>query len=595
MKRLYLLVLSIILVAGLHAQTIEQIKADRYNYFWGEGSGVTLNRADQEAVAMLISQISVHVEASFTHLFEDTGTAGKDSYREVFDGVINTYSSATLRNTERITISNEPDARVFRYIRRAEVDRIFAERERKIRDFFLNGRHSCESGRVADALRYYYWALTLLRSHPNGGSIAMTDDSDRERLLITWLPLLINDVFSNLSVSVETIRNEHGLMVFVLNVLYGGKPAVNFDYSYWTGRDWTNIFSARDGLGIAEFSETTDIAEISFRAEYIFEGETAIDNELRDVMLQLEIIPFRNSYFNVPASQAATRVVKHDSLQATYVTEVADAEPYEAAMRVLVEAVRRRDHSALRHLFTSEGYDMYQKLLQYGQARILREPELQFVEFEGGVICRSIPMSFHFSNNDRTFVEDVVFHFDDQGLISSLAFGLGEVALADIMGRDVWSERVRMVLVNFMESYKTAYALKRLDYIESIFADDALIITGTVLKSKGVGEMSYMSNPIVRYNRLTKEEFLRRLRHSFVGNEFINIRFEDNEVRKSGRGGEIYGIQIKQDYFSSNYGDTGYLFLMVDFNDPDQPLIYVRTWQPEKNPDGTIYGLGDFN
>ena len=423
----------------------------------------------------------------------------------------------------------------------------------------------------------------------------MTDESNRDRLLITWLPMLINDVFSNVSVSIEDIRDEHGLKVFVLNVLYKDRPAVNFDYSYWTGRDWTNIFSARDGLGIAEFHEMADIGEISFRAEYIFEGETAIDNELRDVMQQLDIIPFRNSYFTVPARRTAVSVVEREAIPASCVTEVEDTVPYENAMHELVDAVRSRNHSAVRPLFTNEGYEMYQKLLQYGQARVLREPDLQFVEFEGGVICRSIPMSFHFDNNNRTFVEDVVFHFNEEGLISSLAFGLGEIALADITGRDVWSERVRMVLVNFMESYKTAYALKRLDYIESIFADDALIITGTVLRASGTSDVHYMNNPIVRYNRYSKEEFIRRLGHSFAGNEFINIRFEDNEVRKSGRGGEIYGIQIKQDYFSSNYGDTGYLFLMVDFNDPDQPLIHVRTWQPEKNPDGTIYGLGDFN
>ena len=594
MNKIYSLLIIFFHFLSLQSQTVEQIKADHANYFWGEGSGVTLNSADQEAVAMLISQISVHVEASFTHLFEDTGT-GKGSYREVFNGVINTYSSATLRNTERITVSNEPDARVFRYIRRVEVDRIFSERERKIKEFFLNGRQSCESGRVADALRYYYWSLTLLRSHPNAGSIAMTDESNRERLLITWLPMLINDVFASVSVSIEDIRLEHGLKIFVLNVLYGGRPAVNFDYSYWTGRDWTNIFSARDGLGIAEFRESADIGEISFRAEYIFEGETAIDNELRDVMQQLETIPFRNSYFTVPARKAAVTVVECNVFHASCVSEVPGTKPYEVTIHTLVDALRSRDHSAVRPLFTNEGYDMYRKLLQYGQARVLREPELKFVEFEGGVICRSIPMSFHFRNNNRTFVEDVVFHFNEEGLISSLAFGLGEVALADITGRDVWSERVRMVLVNFMESYKTAYALKRLDYIESIFADEALIITGTVLRTSGIGETHHMNNPIVRYNRYSKEEFIRRLGHSFAGNEFINIRFENNEVRKSGRGGEIYGIQIKQDYFSSTYGDTGYLFLMVDFNDADLPLIHVRTWQPEKNPDGTIYGLGDFN
>ena len=32
---------------------------------------------------------------------------------------------------------------------------------------------------------------------------------------------------------------------------------------------------------------------------------------------------------------------------------------------------------------------------------------------------------------------------------------------------------------------------------------------------------------------------------------------------------------------------VGYLFLFIDFNDPDKPLIHIRTWQPERNPELT--------
>ena len=203
-------------------------------------------------------------------------------------------------------------------------------------------------------------------------------------------------------------------------------------------------------------------------------------------------------------------------------------------------------------------------------------------------------MSFHFANNNKTFVEDVVFFFDANKKIDNLTFGLAQEAIDDVVGKDMWSERVRLMIINFLENYKTAYALKRLDYIESIFADDALIIVGSVLKVKPGGDNPFAGNQIVNYNRYSKEQYIRNLRHSFASNEFINIRFEDNIIRRSGSGGDVYGIQIKQDYFSSNYGDTGYLFLMVDLNDANQPIIHVRTWQPHKNPDGSIYGLEDF-
>ena len=104
----------------------------------------------------------------------------------------------------------------------------------------------------------------------------------------------------------------------------------------------------------------------------------------------------------------------------------------------------------------------------------------------------------------------------------------------------------------------------------------------------------YMDNKVIKFTRQSKQEYIRNLEHCFKGNEYINIRFANNDIIKSGKGGETYGIQIKQDYYSSTYGDTGYLFLMIDVNDPDNPIIKVRTWQPERDPNFGIIGISDF-
>ncbi len=192
-------------------------------------------------------------------------------------------------------------------------------------------------------------------------------------------------------------------------------------------------------------------------------------------------------------------------------------------------------------------------------------------------------------------MEDVVFDFSKDAKIQGLSFGLSQAALADIVSKTGWSERSRMILIRFLENYKTAYALKRLDYIESIFAEDALIIVGTVLKKQTVTERQVTINrPYIRFTRQTKEQYIKRLRSTFASNEFINLRFADNVIRKSADKGEIYGVQIRQDYFSSNYGDSGYLFLMVDLNNPDKPIIHVRAWQPEKDPDFGLIDLPSF-
>jgi hypothetical protein len=211
------------------------------------------------------------------------------------------------------------------------------------------------------------------------------------------------------------------------------------------------------------------------------------------------------------------------------------------------------------------------------------------------VVCRSIPINFSFKNNNRQFVENITFTFNADKKIDCLAFGLDEKAADDILHHVAWGEYARKILTEFLENYKTAYSLKRIDYLRQVFDDNAVIITGKVVtRPEGTDDAGrqYLNNKYVQLTRQSKEQYLRNLERCFESNEFINIRFAENDIVKAGVGGEVYGIQIKQDYYSSNYGDTGYLFLMVDLNDPKQPIIKVRVWQPERDPD--FKGLPNF-
>lgn len=151
-----------------------------------------------------------------------------------------------------------------------------------------------------------------------------------------------------------------------------------------------------------------------------------------------------------------------------------------------------------------------------------------------------------------------------------------------------------MMIINFLEVYKTAYALKRLDYIKSIFDDNAVIIVGKMVKKANNSDADrYAMNKFVQRTRYTKEEYMKHLENNFNRNEFINIRFSRTNIEKAQKK-EVYGIQIKQEYFSSTYGDSGYLYLQVDMTNPNAPLIIVRTWQDKFDPEVGLYGLNDF-
>ena len=571
-------------------QQVAAIKADVANYYWGEGFGATYSEADRMALTELISKISVSIEATISN--RDSEVNG--DYKSEYDISFKSYSNATLNGAQVIVVSNEPESQVFRFISKKDVEKIFEQREEKVRDYVRTAARCEEHGKIDEALRYYYWGLKLLQSLLEHNKVRLTDGG-ANTLLITEIPKRINEILENLQVKV--LGEEDGDVDILIT--YKGNPVASVDYTYFDGLTWSTLYSAKDGRGLLELRQgmTADMAQLKFEYEYV--GESHIDKEMNTVMLHSKAIPFRKATVSL-ADNSKKRPKKKEIQEAIEMTNAAasvgeamtavkDDKPYVEMMNKVINAIKKRDYASVRSLFTDNGWEMFDRLIHYGQAKLSGDPVLTFLPLDNRVVCRSVPMVFSFQNNNRKFMEDVTFTFSSDMKIETLAFGLGSSARTDIFdkGVGVWSEKSKMVLATFLENYKTAYALKRLDYIESIFSEDALIITGQVLKKK-VGPIEgqpTLSRDEVRYTRHTKRDFIRKLERSFKSNQFINIRFSNNDVVKAGVGGEIYGIQIHQDYYSSTYGDTGYLFLMVDINDPDNPIISIRTWQPERNPD----------
>lgn len=603
--RKYILLLCMALMPVLMtAQSVAEIKNSK-EYLWGEGMAESYNEADRQALRNLVESISVNVESSFTNVMENVSLPGGEADTKMaMQAVMKTYSQATLTNTKVITISQEPDAHVLRYVAVDDVAKIFEARKNKVTDFINLAQKAEEKRKIDDALRYYYWSYCLLTSLPDTIQPKLPND---DMLLRTWIPDRINEVFNGVKAQKQSVDGDFVTM----KLTYKDQPVVSLDYTYFDGGGYTNIYSATDGLGVMEMQPGVSLDNLKIKCEYEYIGEAQIDKEIAAVVEVMKGRNFRSAYINVTGENKASvvplpqkdNIKAKDELQLVMplsTASEADVNVCEGIMAKVVAAIKKKDFASVDDCFTPEGKEMFHKLLHYGDARILEEPQLTYIRKGDEMLCRSIPMSFSFKNNTRKFVENVSFTFDAERKINCVAFGLGKEASGDIMRRTDYSENARVVLTQFLENYKTAFALKRLDYIESIFDDNALIITGTVVKKTNYQNQEeqtrFLDNNIIKYNRYKKNEYIKHLERCFNSNEFVNIRFANNDIVKadSAKYGEVYGIQIKQDYYSSNYGDTGYLFLYVDLNDPDNPIIKVRTWQPERDPDFGLYGLGDF-
>lgn len=603
-----LLLLSLAAQAQNERAKAAKIKADE-SYRTGEGYGKTLEEASKSAVEDLLSKISTNLRSSMKMNINEVNKNGDIDSESAMDLVINSYTQGTLRNSDELCLSGAPEFHVLRYVKQTEIDQIFAEREDRVKDYIRGALNAEKKGRIDNALRYYYWGYNLLKSVQSPASIKMDVGEGKQPFLLNWIPEQMRQILSHMGMSVATTDQETGEVELL--VTYEGKPVTSIDFSYFDGVQWSAPTSAKDGMAQIDMRPGVPVTSIQVKYEYAYEKQARQDAELEMVMSALNGFNLNEAQTTIKVgskgaikkvNKQLTEVIKEEAT-ANNTAKATVQTDYTTAIEKIIAAIKSKNYGSVRELFTPEGFQMFDKLVHYGNATLIGTPNIQFYKVLDQVVCRSIPMKFTFRNNNRSFVEDLTLTFDSDNKIESLAFGLDQSAKDDIFNKGVgkWNDDVRMIVAAFLENYKTAFALKRLDYIENIFDDNAVIITGSYVKRArpNAENNRYINNENVKYNRQDKSTYLKNLEKSFNSNQFINIRFADNDISKMGTGGQLFGIQIRQDYYSSSYSDTGYLFLMVDLNDPKTPIIKVRTWQPERDPninstferDSQFYGL----
>lgn len=595
MKRL-ILAWGIIITMALTvtAQGVDGIKRNG-SYLYGEGGGVTLQAAKEAALADLIQKISVTVHSDFTSKERELNQDGNVTSDAEYQSIIRSYSTATLTNVKTIVLKPEPDASVFLYIAKSEIDRIFESRVAKAKEFVGNADEALKNGQIDDALRYYYWSYCLVKSlrYPNEAKIFV---DGQERSLLAWLPTRIDDVMGK--VKVQSRRTADN--TYEITATYDGRPVRSMDYTYFDGVDNSPVYSILDGKGLVELRPGMAMDAVQLKLEYEFRGLSRNDSEVEAVVEAMKPAVYRRAYHRVALDGAAspaesTSMDVNGSMQSPLaLTDMGTLGT--AVMKPVMQALRSGSIEQCRQKFTADGWEEFSKLMGYGKVTLMDDIHLDYFADGDCVVCRGLPVSCRF-NRGRVFNEKLSFYIDSNSKqITHVAMGLGREAMNDVvLGHLDWSEKSRTRIVGFLEDYRTAYATKNLEYLDKVFDDNAVIVLGKRLQvAPQLNKEGYMNNHRVQFTQLTKREFLRNLRRQFQSKDYINLHFSQNRIYQLQKGVERYGIEIKQDYYSSNYGDTGYLTLIFDLTNPDQPVIHVRTWQEQPDPNFGVVSPADF-
>ncbi len=601
----------------------ETIKKSR-DYYYGEASSENGKEAEDIALSRLTKQISVTVSSSFERTLNET----TEDLQETVQDILKTYSTATLKNVETIKNSNGGVVDVFMYISKKEVEKIFAERKKLIFNIFISASEYERNNNYAGAIKNYYFALLLLNSIPEQNIVYENIN------FTTEIPKKINDIIANTKFYLKKdtkLNDKERELVFDVSVF--DKKANLLDFSFWDGLNQVNV-QVMDGealFNLVGSSIKFDRLDVSIKYSY-YECRNEIST-VGDLWNVVQKPSFKNTkqvllkITNEEERKTDITSIKKDEKTTNTKNEVNEnitPQKFTGSRTInlsnkdncnvlseiakqtekIISVLEKGNISEVKKQFGDDPFlqDKVTKMLKFNKLKIAAgEINAEVNKTYEGWELRKIRIINSYSSINKQAPEYMVLDFDDKGKIYDINFGIMDNLYTDFVEQGIYGNDWgnRQVIVKFVEKYRTAYLSRNIEMLDSLFADEAVIIVGRVLKKTKIKDMYKYTKlndeqPDVRYMQYTKDEYLKNQSRLFANQKDIYLGYNSFKIMKKNKQDNVYGLSMRQYYQSTTYSDEGYLFLLVDFN-KEKPQIYIRSWQPQEWSDAALIKLSNFN
>jgi len=576
MKSLYLFIL-LCLPFCIMAQSADLII--------GHGEDNSFEKADQKAIMDLCSQLSVKVNVEF----KDKVTESNGSTDQFSEQLIQTYSTVILENVSR-NVNQAPDGKwiVERILSQEEKQKLFNHRKNKIFQYVIFAEQAEEINDAGSALKNYYWALLLLKSHPDKNRIRY-NDSETKQVLLPYLNQKIQELLRNVQISVSDKKSIRENTTLYLSANLKGKSIANLKINYFDGIQPVES-SIKDGKAVIYLPNSLAASEdFSCYIDYEYSEylkDIPQDDEVKLVKENLSRIPFENKKnFSLKSAPAPDTVKSQEKpIQQT-------VEPPIDLIKAVTAYISSNQKTNIEPFFTPEALAQFKKVLNYGKTKLYTgKQEINAIKVGNQTMIRSIPLEIELKDKNKKILKEDICLILENDKVVWINFTINDKFIEQclVKGAKLGDQTERLKSIQFLEYYKTMFALKETNKISDIFADSALIFIGYVKAKSPVDKRlrdvltKEFNKEELAFQKLSKDQYIDRISKIFANNAAINLNFSDVQVIKRSADKAIYAVQLKQDYYSSNYSDKGYLLLFYDMTDLNKPQIFFRYWQPSK-------------
>jgi hypothetical protein len=587
---------------------IEFIK-NSTEYYWGEGNAESIDRAEDLAFNRLTKMIAVKVSSSFENIVSETNS----DIQETVNSIIKTYSTNTFKNVEKIQYPTENGYYLFLYIEKLEIQKILNTRKKLIYSLYQNGQKAEFDNNFAYALKSYYFAIVLMNSIPE--QIVEYNDVN----FTTLLPRKISDILNNTKFNLSSNRllsdSEREIR---LKVSTNDQLSKSLEFSFWDGNNQQNVLS-RDGEAIIKlYGASVNFDKLSVRIKYNFYESKSEIKEVSELWDLVNLPVFENNKSiiltdanvsnNLPTKMnlsnnsnlnkspsSSFNIMLNDKNNSPQIKKIGS----EAI--ILFQLLEDKNINGIKDKYKNDPYiiNKLESILKYNNIKLVDKNIIADLnEFHNGWEVREVKVFANYSSIRKQTTESLIIDFDKNGNLYDVNFGVIESLYEDFLavGKKSGDWGNRQVIIKFMEKYRTTFMTRNLTLLDSLFADEAVIIVGREVKINKLKDVSSLNNqiPNIEYIRMNKEQYILRQKEIFESRQDLYLGYSTFNISRKNKQPNVYGISLRQNYLASGYADEGYLFLLVDFNE-ELPQIYVRSWQPQEWDESELIKLSSFN
>lgn len=583
---LFLLLFTNILFGQVDVSAIKneiaKIQAQPDIYYFGFAEGLERKSTDQKALQELMSKIYVVVssELTSTSISSNDESKNEDNLKKV----LNTYTYGRLPDVEQLYYKTGNVFHIFRYIKKDDYRKIFENRKIEINGFLREAKENLVLNQLGKTFRNYYRAAVAIESLQEA-SILYQGKVYTSDIIFDEIRQIAKDI------KIDLVSNsfDSDVRKIILDFSYNEKPISDLNISYYDMFDYisqkTNSNLVYIELYGKEYKEMEKLAlKIDLKEEMFnsYNQETKIISSLFEMEDLEEYREVRLKKRKLPTISKKRRT--NPKLNVEFIN-YADCPVLDVFANNLLILFSILDNEYLddESIFTdSKIIHRVEQIINYNHTKFHNSPQkIQINKTEFGWEARQFAVSVSCSGYPKRD-ETVVIDFDDSGKIYNFSYTINPTLhkLFETESTAIGDWDYRQIAIKFLENYKTSYNIKNIEDIEALYSDDAIIITGKVITRTKNNDRIYsnFSNKEIIYFKRTKKEHIEAQKKLFKQNEFIWLQFDTFNINVAPIK-RVYGISMKQNYYSSSYSDEGYLFLLIDFRG-EKPLIHVRNWQP---------------